>query len=201
MFPGIWVIVHVPDEGSPFKTTLLLEIVPITGGFGNEGWLTTTFADATKVILTGSFNNWDETELLMQKTATGWQLSYVVAPGNYEYKFIVDGQWMPDPANPFTIGTGNYTNSLIALKANHVFELEGFNDAENVIVTGSFNGWSHDGYHMSRRDGKWVLPLNMNPGKYTYKFIVDEKWILDPANKLYEANEYDTDNSVLWVGE
>lgn len=159
------------------------------------------YTTATKVILTGSFNNWNETELLMQKTATGWQLPYVVAPGNYEYKFIVDGQWMPDPANPFTIGTGNYTNSLIALKANHVFELEGFNDAENVIVTGSFNGWNRDGFRMSRRDGKWILPLNLNPGKYTYKFIVDEKWILDPGNKLYEANEYGTDNSVLWIGE
>jgi len=46
LFPGVRVIVHVPDEGSPFKTTLLLEIVPITGAFGNKGWLITAFADA-----------------------------------------------------------------------------------------------------------------------------------------------------------
>lgn len=157
------------------------------------------FTDAEKVVLTGSFNNWNETELLMNKTAAGWQLSYVVAPGNYEYKFITDGKWMPDPANPFASGTGNYTNSLIALKANHIFELKGFPEAKNVMVTGSFNGWKRDGYRMNRQIDKWILPLFLNQGKYTYKFIIDDRWILDPANKLYEENEYGTDNSVLWI--
>jgi len=157
------------------------------------------FNAAEKVVLTGNFNNWNQTELVMNKTATGWQLSYVVAPGNYEYKFIADGKWMTDPANPFTSGTGNYTNSLIALKANHVFELIGFPDARNVIVTGSFNDWNRDGYNMSRQGNKWILPLSLKQGKYTYKFIVDGEWISDPANKLFEGNEHGTDNSVLWI--
>lgn len=157
------------------------------------------FGDAEKVILTGSFNNWSRNELLMKKTQNGWELPYVVAPGNYEYKFIVDGKWMPDHENPFTIGKGEYTNSLIALKANYIFELDGFENAKSVIVTGNFNGWNPDGYKMSRENGKWILPLNLRPGKYIYKFIVDGKWILDPANKLYEGNEYGTDNSVLWI--
>ena len=157
------------------------------------------FTDAEKVVLTGSFNNWNRTELLMSKTGTGWQLPYVVAPGNYEYKFIVDGRWMPDPANPFTTGTGEYVNSVIAMKATHVFELASFANAKKVVVTGSFNRWNRDGYQMAREGGKWVLPLNLPNGKYTYKFIVDGTWILDPANKLYEENEYGTDNSVLWI--
>ena len=157
------------------------------------------FTTAEKVVLTGSFNNWSRNELLMNKTLTGWELPYVVAPGNYEYKFIVDGKWMPDPENPFTIGKGELINSLIALKANYIFELNGFENAKSVLVTGNFNGWNRDGYKMSREDGKWILPLNLHPGKYIYKFIVDGKWILDPANKLYEANEYGTDNSVLWI--
>ena len=151
------------------------------------------------MVLTGSFNNWSRNELLMKKTQSGWELPYVVAPGNYEYKFIVDGKWMPDPENPFTIGKGELINSLIALKANYIFELNGFENAKSVLVTGNFNGWNRDGYKMSREDGKWILPLNLHPGKYIYKFIVDGKWILDPANKLYEANEYGTDNSVLWI--
>ncbi len=157
------------------------------------------FTEAEKVVLTGSFNNWNETELVMDKTATGWQLRYVVAPGNYEYKFIVDGKWMTDPENPFTIGNDNYTNSIVALKANHIFELKGYENAKNVIVTGNFSGWKPDGYKMSKQNNKWILPLNLLPGKYVYKFIVDGKWILDPANNLYEENEYGTDNSVLWI--
>lgn len=157
------------------------------------------YTNAQKVVLTGSFNGWNRTELVMQKTANGWQLPYVIAPGNYEYKFIVDGQWMPDPVNPFTTGSGNYINSFIALKANHIFELNQSPDAKSVIATGSFNRWNTEGYRMAKKDGKWVLPIYLKPGKYTYKFIVDGKWIIDPVNKLYEQNEHNTYNSVLWV--
>jgi 1,4-alpha-glucan branching enzyme len=157
------------------------------------------FTKAEKVVLTGSFNGWNETELVMDKTAKGWQFPYVIAAGNYEYKFIVDGKWMVDPANPFTSGSGDTQNSFIALKANHIFELNKYQDARNVIVTGSFNNWSTEGYRMAKEAGKWILPIFLEPGKYTYKFIVGGTWILDPANKLYEQNEYNTNNSVLWI--
>jgi hypothetical protein len=54
---------------------------------------------------------------------------------------------------------------------------------------------------MIREGGKWIFPIYLAPGKYTYKFIVDGKWILDPVNKLYEPNEYGTDNTVLWIDQ
>jgi len=157
------------------------------------------FAKADKVILTGSFNDWSRNELVMNKTEKGWQLPYVIPAGNYEYKFIVDGEWMTDPANPFSTGSGNTENSFIALKANHIFKLEKFPDAKTVIVTGSFNGWDRSGYRMARQGGKWILPVYLQAGKYTYKFIVDGTWIIDPSNKLYEQNETGTNNSVLWI--
>jgi 1,4-alpha-glucan branching enzyme len=157
------------------------------------------FTDAEKVVLTGSFNNWDEGELVMQKTARGWQLPYVVPPGNYEYKFIADGHWMIDSLNPFTSGSGDTKNSFIALKANHVFELHDFPEANKVIVAGSFNGWNSEGYRMTYQGGRWIFPVFLKPGKYTYKFIVDGKWMTDPDNTLYEENQYGTGNSVLWI--
>jgi hypothetical protein len=157
------------------------------------------FTSANKVILAGSFNRWSESELVMDKTGKGWQIPYFISPGNYEYKFIVDGKWMTDPANPFTTGSGDTENSFIALKANHLFELSKFPDAKTVIVTGSFNGWDKNGYKMTRQGGKWILPIYLQPGKYVYKFIVDGTWMLDPANNLYEQNEYGTNNSVLWI--
>ncbi|HAH23834.1 MAG TPA: hypothetical protein DCL77_08765 [Prolixibacteraceae bacterium] len=157
------------------------------------------YTTAKKVVLTGSFNAWDEVELVMDKTPKGWQFPYVIAAGNYEYKFIVDGKWMIDPANPFITGSGNFQNSFIALKANHIFELNKYPDARTVILAGSFNNWNEDGYKMVKEGGKWIWPIYLQPGKYTYKFIVDGTWILDPADKLYDQNEYGTNNSVLWV--
>lgn len=157
------------------------------------------FKEAGKVVLTGSFNGWNTRELLMSRTDKGWQIPYVVPAGNYEYKFIADGKWMTDPANPFSTGSGNYENSFIALKANHLFTLSNHANAQGVLVTGSFNSWNTKGYRMKKEGDQWIFPMFLKPGKYTYKFIVDGKWIIDPANKLFEQNEYNTYNSVLWI--
>jgi len=157
------------------------------------------YPNAKTVVLSGSFNAWSINELVMNKTEDGWELPYVLAAGNYEYKFIVDGKWMPDPENPVTTGSGDFTNSCISFKPNYTFVLDRFPDAESVIVTGSFNGWDEESYKMSRKGDRWICPVFLKPGKYTYKFIVDGRWMIDPANEYWEENEYGTGNSVLWI--
>jgi type 1 glutamine amidotransferase len=157
------------------------------------------FTDASRVVLSGSFNAWSTDELLMNKTVSGWELPYVLGAGNYEYRFIVDGKWINDPDNPLSSGSGDFVNSLIAFKPNHVFMLNHFNEAKEVLLTGNFNNWSTEGYRMSRQNGAWVCALFLTPGKYTYKFIVDGKWMPDPGNELWEGNVVGTGNSVLWI--
>lgn len=157
------------------------------------------YETANHVILTGSFNGWNTGEVKMEKANTEWMFPYVLAAGNYEYKFIADGQWLHDPDNPFTTGSGDYINSFIAIKPNHLFVLKGFTDAANVIVSGSFNGWKTGDYRMVFRDSEWIFPIHLWPGKHIYKFIVDGEWILDPENPLWEDNEYGNGNSVLWI--
>src|SRR5688572_12867819 len=58
------------------------------------------YTKARSVKLVGSFNSWRDFELSMNKTETGWELPYVLGPGNHEYKFLVDNTWISDPANP-----------------------------------------------------------------------------------------------------
>lgn len=170
-------------------------------GIGDTTWFRIEGYQAVKsLILTGSFNAWNTAELSMQKIPGGWQLPYVLAPGNYEYKFIADGRWMTDPANPYRNGEDPYTNSYIAVNPNHTFVLDSFPSAKRVLVTGSFNGWNESGFSMIRKDNRWILPIFLKPGKVNYKFIVDGTWILDPENELWEENEYGTGNSILWIG-
>jgi hypothetical protein len=157
------------------------------------------FDSASQVVLTGSFNRWSTNELVMNKVKGGWELPYILGKGYYEYKFIVDGEWMPDPANPSNVGSGDYTNSYIIIGANYTFKLAGFSDASKVIVTGSFNGWQTESYRMNKTSDGWVFSAYLKPGKYTYKFIVDGTWLLDPANELWEPNAEGTGNSVLWI--
>jgi 1,4-alpha-glucan branching enzyme len=106
---------------------------------------------------------------------------------------------LPDPENPFSVGSGNYINSVVTVKPSHTFVLENYSDAREVIVTGTFSNWNPSMYRMIRRDGKWIFPVHLHPGKVLYKFVVDGRWMLDPANELWEENEWGTGNSLLWV--
>lgn len=81
-------------------------------------------------------------------------MTFVNKQFGYEYKFIVDGKWMNDPFNPFKVGTENTENSFIALKANHIFELNKYPEAKMVFVAGSFNIWKLKGYRMVKEGGK-----------------------------------------------
>lgn len=156
------------------------------------------YPTARKVILAGEFNNWNEEQLVMKKTDGGWELSHVLAPGNYQYKYIVDGQWITDPNNPHLGSLNGHLNSVVTIQPNHTFVLKKYLNAVNVSVAGNFNNWS--GYSMTRTDEGWVFKAFLSPGKCLYKFVVDGKWIIDTGNDLWEQNEYGNGNSVLWMG-
>lgn len=46
----------------------------------------------------GTFNNWDPKRTAMRKDQDGnWKATVWLPPGRYEYRFVVDGQWLSDP--------------------------------------------------------------------------------------------------------
>lgn len=52
---------------------------------------------ASKVYVAGNFNNWKTNEYLLKKDKDGmWRTSIWLSPGNYEYKYVVDGAWVQD---------------------------------------------------------------------------------------------------------
>jgi len=63
---------------------------------------------AVTVCVAGTFNQWQPgAGTLRSFGACHWRQETFLAPGDYEYCFVVDGQWMPDPRaresvpNPF----------------------------------------------------------------------------------------------------
>lgn len=69
--------------------------------------------EAREMYLTGDFIQWDPKLIPMKKGKDGvWKAKVVLPPGRYEYKFIMDGQWVQDNPgaervpNPF--GTENF---------------------------------------------------------------------------------------------
>jgi hypothetical protein len=151
------------------------------------------FQNASKVFITGSFNGWKNDELALTQTSTGWEILYTLGAGNYEYKFIADGKSVYDASHG-----DKGRNFILIVKPNFTFRFRD-KDAKTVTVSGDFNNWSEQGYPMKKEGDEWVLPVHLSAGKHLYKFIVDNKWIIDPANKLWEENEFGTGNSVIWV--
>jgi len=53
---------------------------------------------AEQVTLAGDFNGWDPEARPMNRSKTGlWSTTVSLAPGEYQYRFVVDGEWQNDP--------------------------------------------------------------------------------------------------------
>lgn len=57
-----------------------------------------THSTARIVCVAGTFNNWRTGTKPMHSSGMGnWWKETRLDPGSYEYCFIVDGKWLPDP--------------------------------------------------------------------------------------------------------
>ncbi len=57
--------------------------------------------EASSVYITGTFNDWSLDESYRMERENGrWRISLPLKSGLYQYRFIVDGKWQPDPQNP-----------------------------------------------------------------------------------------------------
>lgn len=156
--------------------------------------------NARTVAVSGTFNGWRTDELLLNKVAGGWELPYVLGPGNYQYKYLVDGKWISDPENPIT-ADNQMGNSFLIIQPNYTFRLKGYGKAKKVYLAGTFNSWSPNSFAMRKDGDDWIFPVHLHIGKHLYKFVVDGNWILDPNNKLWEQNKEGTGNSILWISK
>jgi len=158
------------------------------------------YSSAKSVFCTGSFVDWDKDSIPMKRTQTGWTCEVVLPKGNYEYKFLVDGQWTIDQHAEFLTNTNfGEKNMWLVVGEPKYFKLEGFEYATEVIVSGTFNNWNKQQAQMKKVDGAWTFPAYLKPGKQLYKFIVDGIWMTDPKNTQNEPNREGTYNSVIWV--
>lgn len=57
--------------------------------------------EARQVFLAGEMTNWDAGKIAMKRDASGtWHTVQELEPGQWLYKFVVDGKWVQDPATP-----------------------------------------------------------------------------------------------------
>lgn len=77
-------------------------------------------APKSQVFLAGTFNDWSDSakELSYKEDSECHVGTLLLEPGEYEYKFIIDGDWQIDAENP------NFTQNKIGT-LNSVVKVEG----------------------------------------------------------------------------
>ncbi|KAH1259962.1 hypothetical protein AAZX31_02G021300 [Glycine max] len=72
------------------------------------------------------------------------------------------------------------------------------NSASEVLLTGSFDGWSTKRKMERLSSGIFSLNLQLYPGRYEMKFIVDGEWKIDPLRPVVTSNGYENNLLIIY---
>jgi len=70
-------------------------------------------------------------------------------------------------------------------------------DAMSVLLVGDFTHWQQQPISMHKGpNGIWTADVHLEPGKHTYRFIVDSEWRDDPECTLRVPNPFGSQDMV-----
>ena len=156
-------------------TPMLSADVEAAEARSSTGTTLTYTGDATTVQLAGE---WDWSERLTMTNNSGvWTVDVELPEGLYCYKFVVDGAFIFDPANPERVYCDDIENSLLRVRdharPHYTANLAG--DALSVTFHPGSSGAAHDGTPSSltgaawdEASSTWTLDLSgFGDGKHT----------------------------------
>lgn len=80
------------------------------------------------------------------------------------------------------------------------FVLRQHPEAKAVAVAGTFNSWNPQSTPLIKKGADWFVRLNLAPGIYQYKFVVDgQRWTVDPENSRNADDGGGNINSVIVI--
>ena len=84
-------------------------------------------------------------------------------------------------------------------KGNTTLTLNSHLEATSVTLVRDFNDWNAAKTVFYKENGVWTCKIDLSPGTYQYKFVVDSQWILDPENSESKNDDQGNIYSVLTV--
>ncbi len=97
-----------------------------------------------------------------------------------------------------TTGPNNDPNPQVRSCAQRI-EFAGGQSAASVTVSGEFNGWDEAATPLERQGGVWATELELEPGQYAYKFVVDGEYEAAPPPDVYTKWDGGFENRALIV--
>lgn len=73
-------------------------------------------------------------------------------------------------------------------------------EANSVLLAGDFTGWQQAPVSMKKdKSGAWKKTVNLTPGRYEYRLLVDGQWCDDPNCPERQPNQFGGENCVCVV--
>ena len=80
------------------------------------------------------------------------------------------------------------SDGKIPMTFNYVFEKR--NQPKNVDLLGSFDGWKiKHPLIFDALKNKWSVTLKLEKGKYLYKYVVNNEWVVNPNEKIEKGKD------------
>ena len=175
------------------------------------------------VYVSGDFNNWENPIRMFQNVHNIYVYMFdkvgekgiVINKGNYRYRFLVDGLWVNDPENP-QYTTDEYGTKLsyftikrpiISFNKNPIHIKDDFyifyykdDNANTVALVGDFNFWNPFSLPMHKNSaGLWEVIVDIPPGRYAYRFLVDGKYRTDPYGTKIVYDRFSREMSLVRI--
>ena len=71
---------------------------------------------------------------------------------------------------------------------------------KSVALAGTFNDWKPSLKMTRQKDGSYRKRLQLDPGEYRYRFVVDGDWLPDPQAEGQAPNPFGSVDSVVNIG-
>ncbi len=166
------------------------------------------------IFLVGEFNNWQRnlkmkpgTISIKDKKIPVWKIKLKLPPRKqpYQYKYLVDGQWLHDAVNP-KVYQDRYGQSFSLAEIKSKPQRERYitrssrgithfqyiptsgENIKTVFLTGSFNNWNTQSHQMQEENNTFILSLPLLKGQYTFCFFADGKFVVPENTTVYYLN-------------
>jgi len=113
------------------------------------------------------------------KSAEAWKKAYA-SDKKYDYTQTIANHLM------------NAAETTDTAKKKITLRLADYMNARFVTAAGSFNNWNNAIQPMHWINGAWETTIQLAPGTYRYKFVVDGVWITDPKNPNFNKDSFDS---------
>ena len=185
--------------------------------------------EARTVTVAGTFNGWDSGKApLADPDGDGvWEAVLDVPAGRQAYKFVVNGNdWFTDEtATQFEDDGFGGRNSVMEVgeepmrvgyagegappppdtRAVVTFAFDAGERRVNAVsVAGSFHGQDAGAFVLRDEDGDgtWTGELRLDPGEYSYQFVIDgREWISCDASLPHEPDGFGGRRAILTVAD